>query len=175
VNANIVAVAGTPVSSTTDFKATGFSTFDATSDTVKANVISVSGTTVTSPADFKATGFSTFDSSSDTVQANVAQVAGNVTAAVSLQQNIVRLDQNISAVDATVNSAAVAAAIFATTIDGSVEFDTAIQRILAMTVNAQIISGSDPITLVGRNSANTANVVIQSHPVAVATGRSVTF
>lgn len=169
------------------------STFVAATDTVKANVItingisvevepfvampanivSVQGVAVTSVNDFKATGFSTFDSATDTVNSNVVSIFGNATSAESLAANIHFLDSNISNI--TVNNTAIAQEIFNTAVDGSVIFSDAIKRILAMVVNAQIITGTDPITLVGRNSANTANVVIQTHPVADPTGRTVTF
>ena len=118
-------------------------------------------------------GLSTFDSTTDLVNANVYSINSNTDAAIALQQNIVRLDSNVSNI--TVNNTAIAQEIFNTAVDGSVIFSDAIKRILAMVVNAQIITGTDPITLVGRNSANTANIVIQTHPVANPTGRTVTF
>jgi len=68
----------------------------------------------------------------------------------------------------------IAAGLFATALDGAISLQTALQRILAVSVNSCAVTIADPNVLVYKNSAGDTTVVTHSIPRA-GTSRTSTF
>lgn len=72
------------------------------------------------------------------------------------------------------SAAEIATGLFATALDGAISLQTALQRILAVTVNNTEVTIADPNILIYKNSAGDAAVVTHSIPRA-GTSRTSTF
>jgi len=159
--------------------------FDPINDIV-ANVTLVD--TTTSNTDMRGTdsaalasALTTHDGKLDTLTTNVGNLNDFDPTVDEVITNAASRTASKADVSALATSAEIAALnditvadILAGVIDGAIDLQTSLKRILAVQVNSAAASGTDPKVIAFKNSAGSATVATQSVPVA-GTGRTTTF